>query len=180
MLLSHAKVQSKSSSIEDLDIGVLRSQQDESFAHSLASACHIMFQLLCNQQGGHCRFWMVAQKAILAPDMPLLTAAHLRCHWPRFLAIPWHLSPCISHLQDLPSVAGSFLQPRSSPPSFQASSFWDQFLSRTLFPAPKDFVFLTILVYIQKYNRWSTSSSVILSYVSLLIRGIHDVPLFSV
>ena len=159
---------------------LLRNQQDESFTHALISTSFIMFQLLCYQQGGHCWFWMVGQKVMLAPVMPLLTVAISGVTGQDPWACPatcLHaslFSKIFLHFQDLSSSYDIYLLLSKT-----FSSFWDLFFSSTLFSGPKDFVFLTILIYMQNYNTWSTSSLMILSHVSINWM-VCDVPLFSV
>lgn len=41
-----------------------------------------------------------------------------------FLAVPLDLSPCLPHLQDFSALSGSFLQPGTSPSSFQPTCFF--------------------------------------------------------
>lgn len=78
------------------------------------------------------------------------SVSYLRWHWPRSLDIRSHLSPGISHLQNLPSFAGSFSHSQSLPPFLQVPLFF-------LRPAPiKDSLYTTQGLYFPDYIRLPT------------------------
>lgn len=120
----------------------------------------------------------VRQKVMLLPTAPLFAATSFEHHWPKRLAVPWHLSPCMSlvsrivpHFQHLSSRQDLNLFLFTSLLS-ETTSFGGAFLFHPLFflgPQPPNFPNLSSLC--AEAQHMTALQLLVQSHASLFIGG---------